>query len=115
MDGCEEVVIAFVASRACRKVNGVYVELAYRMSSFVADVWAASVLLKAAHGASGASPTRIARWLWNEERQGDYAKSSLRPLVYRAMEVIKELETHGKDEGDAPFWGAIDLCTDPLD
>lgn len=89
---------------ARRRVNGVLVPVADQMSWFVADVWLARELLREMHGESGATPTRIARWLWEEGRHGDYAKSSLRPMVYRAFHIIADLEAHGRTDDDPPFW-----------
>jgi hypothetical protein len=89
---------------ARRRVNGVLVPVADRMSWFVADVWLAREVLRETHGENGATPTRIARWLWNEGRQGSYAESSLRPMVYQAFRIIAELESYGRTEGDPPFW-----------
>lgn len=89
---------------ARRRVNGVLVPVADQMSWFVADVWLAREVLRQMHGENGATPTRIARWLWNEGRHGNYAESSLRPMVYRAFRIIAELESPGRTNEDTPFW-----------
>lgn len=89
---------------ARRRVNGVLVPIADQLSWFVADVWMAREALSEMHGENGATPTRIARWLWENGRQGDYAESSLRPMVYRAFRIIADLESHGRTEKGPPFW-----------
>lgn len=93
-----------IAARASRRMNGIYVDVTYRCSGFVADVWMAKVLLQAELGDKGATPTRVARWLWENQRNGDYKQGSLRPMVYRALAKITELETDGCHEDDPPFW-----------
>ena len=97
---------------ARRLINGVYLEVAGSRSSFVADVWAAKAMLIAKGGLHAATPTRIARYLWDEDMTNDYARSSLRPMVYRAIEIIKDLEAHGQDQNQPPFWGPSELMLD---
>lgn len=92
------------AYHARRMVNGIYVEVARRLPGFVADVWAARTLLLAEWGKLGDSPSRIARWLWDEGRTNYYAQSSLRPRVYAALKIIADLERYGPTPADPPFW-----------
>ena len=89
---------------ARRRFNRGLVPVAGYSSRFVADVCLAQQVLREMHGEKGATPTRIARWLWENGRQGDYAESSLRPMVYRAFRIIAELESHGRTEKGPPFW-----------
>lgn len=84
-------------------------EMMWRKSQFAADVWAARELLVAELGEAGNSPTRIAKWLWREGLSGAYAESSVRPMVYEAFEVIKDLESVGMKGSDEPFWAPFKL------
>lgn len=95
---------ASIAWRASRRINGVSVDVAFRDSDLVADVWMARILLQAEFGQDAATPTRISRWLWENGKSRDYKQASVRPMVYRALKKIEELETCGPDEGDQPFW-----------
>lgn len=92
------------AYHARRMVNGIYVEVAKRLPHFAADVWAARTMLRAEWGKPGDSPSRIARWLWEEGRTNYYAQSSIRPRVYAAIKIIADLESHGPTHADPPFW-----------
>ena len=92
------------AYHARRMVNGIYVEVARRLPGFVADVWAAKTMLRAEWGKFGDSPSRIARWLWDENRANYYAQSSLRPRVHAAIKIIADLEQYGPTPVDPPFW-----------
>lgn len=76
----------------------------WRKRSFAASVWAAKTLLVAEFGDVGNSPTRIACWLRDEGFVGDYAKESVRPLVYEARKIIATLERVGMKGGAEPFW-----------
>lgn len=92
------------AYHARRMVNGIYVDVARRLPGFVADVWAARTILRAEWGKRGDTPTRIARWLWDEDRTNYYAQSSLRPRVHAAIKIIADLERYGPTPADPPFW-----------
>jgi hypothetical protein len=89
---------------ARRLVNGIYVEVARRLPGLVADVWAARTILRAECGKLGDSPSRIARWLWDEGRANYYSQSSLRPRVHAAIKIIADLERYGPTPADPPFW-----------
>ncbi|WP_156135569.1 hypothetical protein [Novosphingobium malaysiense] len=61
--------------------------------AFVADVWAAQTLLRQQLGGTGASPTRIAKWLAANGRDHGYTLGSLRTKIYQARRRIVLLET----------------------
>lgn len=72
---------------------------------FAADVWAATTLLEAKHGAGKATPTRIAAKLEELGLTHGYSELSLRKMVYRARTRINSLETTGHPwSPDDPFW-----------
>ena len=79
-------------------------EMMWRKSEFAAEVWAARELLVAELGKAGNSPTRIAKWLQQEGLAGAYAESSVRPMVYEALGVIKDLESACMKGSNEPFW-----------
>jgi hypothetical protein len=68
-------------------------------TAFVADVWAATVLLELQFGAGTATPTRIMRWLVNNGRDRGYTPASIRTKIYQARKRIEMLEM------DHPWWG----------
>jgi hypothetical protein len=70
---------------------------------FVADVWTARTLLEKEFGAGKATPTRIARWLMENDRRHGYAESSLRPKVYQARAFVEAIEAlpRGSDDDQA--------------
>lgn len=68
---------------------------------FVADVWAARTLIEHQFGMGTATPTKIARWLTENDRLHGYASGSIRPMVYRALESLARLEGAGTSE---PIW-----------
>jgi hypothetical protein len=72
--------------------------------AFVADVWAATILLEAEHGPGMATPTRIARRLSESGREHGYSPNSVRVMVYRARPFIAALEVAGAEDPDASCW-----------
>ncbi len=61
-------------------------------TGFVADVWAARVLLTWQLGAAKATPTKIARWLTERGKGCGYTTGSLRVMVHRALRRIEVAE-----------------------
>lgn len=87
--------------------NGGY-EYSERNLPFAADVWAARTLLAKQLGAVKATPTRIARWLAENDRAHGYSVGSLRPMVYRALNRITLAETTPRWRGEGePYWPAF--------
>lgn len=72
--------------------------------AFTADVWAAQTILEKEWGPGHATPTRIANMLWEHDVTHYYARASMRPMVYRALETIGIMETTLDPEGDGPLW-----------
>jgi hypothetical protein len=72
-------------------------------TAFVADVWAATVLLEIQLGNGRATPTRVAEWLISNGRDHGYTASSLRSKVYQARERITVFERH-HEWWTAPIW-----------
>lgn len=79
-------------------------EFFWRRSRFATNVWAARTLLVAELGEAGNSPTRVARWLRDEGLAEHYSEDSVRPMVYEAFKVIKELESVCMKGSNEPFW-----------
>jgi hypothetical protein len=82
---------------------------ARRWLPFVADVWAAKTLLKAS-GIARVTPTRIASWLIDNGRAHGYAETSVRLMVYKALESIKAFESAKPIfGGEVQYWRPVDL------
>lgn len=77
--------------------------------AFSADVWAAKAILEQEGGQGYATPTRIAKLLWEHGVTHDYVRASMRPMVHRALETIKIMETTLDPDGDGSFWEPFDL------
>lgn len=78
---------------------------------FVADVWAADMIVKEIWGADGAKPARVADWL--KEHGGDhgYTDASLRKMIHKARRRVEVLEKTGAHGDDLPIWP---LWTPPM-
>jgi hypothetical protein len=82
----------------------------HKMTAFVADVWAASVLLEWREGAENATPTRIAQWMTENGRTYGYPPGSLRTMIYRARKRIELTEAAEPPPGmNWQGWMPIDL------
>lgn len=76
---------------------------------FVADVWAATVLIEAELGAGKATPSRVAARLETQDRLHGYTAGSARVMVYRARETVAALEKAALADGDAGVWLPVRL------
>lgn len=61
--------------------------------TFAADVWEATTLIERQYGKGKATPTRIASWLLEHDRDQGYSPQSLRKMVYVARERIAYMES----------------------
>lgn len=84
-------------------------EAAEKAVAFVADVWAAKTLLEWQHGEGSGKPTRIARWLADNEATHGYADSSLRVMAYRALDRLKIAESDDGLAMDDEPWPKFDF------
>lgn len=68
--------------------------VAYRWThlKLSADVWAAKVVLREQYGRHCASPTKIVNWLVGQGFTHRCKPSSLRTMVYRAIDKIERLQ-----------------------
>jgi len=71
---------------------------------FQTDVWAARTIIRAQTGIDRVTAGKVARWMVANKLDHDYKVSSLRTMVYRALEAIEILETEGRQKGDPPYW-----------
>lgn len=82
-------------------------ELSRPEQKIIASVWAAKTILEMQSGKGMATPTRITKWLAENDRMHSYTAGSLRVLTYKALRRIEALETTIDRDTSKPIWPAF--------
>lgn len=78
--------------------------------TFIADIWAADIYLRAKWGPKGAMPRRVSEWLDKYGSPHRYSQLSLPKMIRKARKRIELLETpHAWNYSDEPLWQPFDL------
>lgn len=78
---------------------------------FLANVWAADLLLEAEWGPGGAKPRRVAKWFIQQGICHGYTDLSFPKMLNKARMRIKELEKPYALNSGKPIWPAIELIS----
>lgn len=98
---------ADLRERDVQRYGGWRRDLSRPEQKIIVSVWVAKTLLEKQLGEGKATPTRITKWLVENNRMHGYTAGSLRVLTYRMLDRIAALEATIDRRTGEPIWGAL--------